>query len=419
MTTVGIRRGALLACLAVNFSVHGQTLFIHDATVYTMGVPPLLQRADILVREGRVSAVGRNLAAPEGGIVVEAAGQTVTPGFFAGITALGLEEISAEISTADQGLQWDRMRPEFDVTMAYNPNSSAIAVTRIEGYTWSLLGARRLGSIIGGTGRAVSLDGGYDAFLSQPVLFIGLGSATSALSGQSRAAQFMLLNQALVESQSPMAWSPDALLTTEGRRVLASFRESGTVVFDADRASDILQVVRFAAREHIRAVISGGAEAWMVADALAEAGVPVLLDALLNLPGNFDQIGARLDNAAILHDAGVAVAFSSRDESPHNARKLRQAAGVAVAYGLPFEAGLAGLTSIPAAIFELGQGAGTLTPGAPADLVIWSGDPLEVTSIASAVFIAGKPIPMVSRQTRLRDRYLPQNPTMPRAYIKP
>jgi imidazolonepropionase-like amidohydrolase len=86
---------------------------------------------------------------------------------------------------------------------------------------------------------------------------------------------------------------------------------------------------------------------------------------------------------------------------------------------LPFEAGLAGLTNIPAAIFELGEGVGTLTPGAPADLVIWTGDPLEVTSIASAVFIAGKRIPMVSRQTLLRDRYLPQNPAMPRAYIKP
>jgi hypothetical protein len=287
MRTQGISRLVLLTCLATSFSVPvlGQTLFIHDATVYTMGVPALLPRADILVLDGRVSAVGQDLAAPESGIVIDAAGRTVTPGLFAGITALGLEEISAEISTVDQGLQWDRMRPEFDVTPAYNPNSTAIPVTRIEGYTWALLGARRLGSIIGGTGRAVALDGGYDSFLSNPVLFIGLGSATSALSGQSRAAQFMLLSQALVESQSPMAWSPDALLTTEGRSVVARFRESGTVVFDADRASDILQVVQFAEREHIRAAIGGGAEAWMVADALAEAGVPVLVDPLLNLPG--------------------------------------------------------------------------------------------------------------------------------------
>ena len=103
----------------------------------------------------------------------------------------------------------------------------------------------------------------------------------------------------------------------------------------------------------------------------------------------------------------------------HNARKQRQAAGNAVANGLPWDAALAALTAVPADILGLDGGAGRIEPGSPADLVLWSGDPLEVTSAAEVVVINGKLMPMESRQTRLRDRYLPENPAMPRAYIKP
>jgi len=229
----------------------------------------------------------------------------------------------------------------------------------------------------------------------------------------------MLLNQALDEAGSAVAWTPDALLTAQGRQVLAGFNGSGVVLFDVERASDILQVLAFSAENNLNAVISGGTEAWMVADQLAESGVPVLLDPLMNLPVSFDQLGARLDNAAILYDAGVTIAFTAEGDSPHNARKLRQAAGIAVANGLPHEAALAGLTVNPASIFSLPAGYGTITPNTAANLVIWSGDPLEVTAIADQVVLNGKLIPMVSRQTLLRDRYLPENPGKPRAYIKP
>jgi imidazolonepropionase-like amidohydrolase len=155
----------------------------------------------------------------------------------------------------------------------------------------------------------------------------------------------------------------------------------------------------------------------MVADQLAEAGVPVLINALSNLPASFDEVGARLDNAALLNEAGVTVAFAGA--GTHQARKLRQLAGNAVANGLPYEAGLAAMTVSPAVIFALGDEYGSVEENSVADLVIWSGDPLEVTSAADQVIIAGKAVEMVSRQTLLRDRYLPQDPAMPRAYIKP
>jgi imidazolonepropionase-like amidohydrolase len=155
----------------------------------------------------------------------------------------------------------------------------------------------------------------------------------------------------------------------------------------------------------------------MVARQLAAAKVPVLLNPLVNLPGNFDRLGARLDNAALLEAAGVVVAISGAGS--HNARKQRQLAGNAVSYGLPYQAGIAALTSNPAQIFGVEDQQGSIRKDNTANVVLWSGDPLEVTSVAEIVIINGKLIPMESRQTKLRDRYLPVNPDMPRAYIKP
>jgi imidazolonepropionase-like amidohydrolase len=220
------------------------------------------------------------------------------------------------------------------------------------------------------------------------------------------------------EADNPPASNEARLLTRNGRNTLLAYSEDGMkTVFNADRASDILEVLRFANSYGLNPVISGGAEAWMVAEQLANAKVPVLLNPLDNLPGNFDKLGSRLDNAAILNAAGVMVAVSGA--GTHNARKQRQMAGNAVSYGLPHEAGIAALTSNPAMIFGLTDNQGMIKRNNAANVVLWSGDPLEVTSVAERVIINGKLIKMESRQTKLRDRYLPENPDMPRAYIKP
>lgn len=411
------RHLALLLCLTSTTIAGAQTLFINDATVHTMSSMAVIQKGDILIRDGRIQSVGTALTAPADAQVIEAEGRPVTPGFFAGITELGLVEISAVESSVDGGLSIEGLRPEFDVTSAYNPHSAAIPVTRIEGYTWSLLGAKRSGSIIGGQGQAVSLDGAYQSFIGDKILFIDVGADASGQSAGSRAAQWMLLDQAMAEAGSEVRWAPEPLLTVAGRKALAAYRTGRTVVFNVDRASDILQVIEFSTRHGLNSVISGGTEAWMVADQLAEAGVPVLINALSNLPGNFDQLGARMDNAAILNEAGVTIAFMGA--GTHQARELRQIAGNAVAYGLPYEAGLAAMTVSPAVIFTLGDKYGSIEENTIADLVIWSGDPLDVTAAADQVIIAGKTVEMISRQTLLRDRYLPVNPDMPRAYIKP
>ena len=411
-------RKLLVACvLAVPAQGWCDALFINDATVHTLGPRTVLQDADILVRDGRIHSLGTGLEPPADAVVIEAGGRPVTPGLFAGVTAHGLVEISMVEATADASLEETGMRPEFDVTAAYNPLSGPIPVTRIEGLTWAVLGASQADSIIGGQGRAVSFDDGWSSFMGAPVLYVSVGGGASGKSGGSRAAQWMLLEQALAEANSEMAWLPSPLLTPAGRKALAGFLEEGLVVFGADRASDIVQVLAFADKHGLNAAISGGAEAWMVADELAVAGVPVLLDPLANLPASFDRLGSRLDNAALLSEAGVTVVFSGA--GTHNARKQRQAAGNAVANGLPWETALAALTSAPAELFGLEPGFGRVEPGSPANLVLWSGDPLEVTTWAERVIIGGKPVDMVSRQTLLRDRYLEADATLPRAYVKP
>lgn len=410
----------ILILLAMNFSAtsaFAETLFINDATVYTMSSRSVLQNADILIRDGRIHSLGLDMEAPPDAAVIEANGRPVTPGLFAGITALGLVEITMVEESSDAGLALAGMRPEFNVTTAYNPWSTLLPVTRIEGFTWTLLGASRSGSIVGGQGRSVSLDGAYDSFMGDRVLFIDIGAAASAQSDGSRAGQWMLLDQAMTESGEEVSWIPEPLLTPAGREALASYRNGNTVVFNVNRASDILQVIAFAGEHGLNPVISGAAEGWMVAQQLAEAGVPVLLDPLANVPANFDTLGARLDNAALLHEAGVTIAFSGMGS--HQARKLRQAAGNAVANGLPWEAALAALTVNPATIFGIEPGYGTIDPGSGADIVIWSGDPLEVTTGADQVIINGRLVDMVSRQTLLLERYMEQDPPLPRAYIVP
>ncbi len=388
-----------------------QDVLIRGATVHTLTSQGTLKNTDVLVRGATIAAIGPGLAIPPGATVVEAKARELTPGLFGGLTNLGLEEISLESSTVDWTLNfkapaWEQQwRPELDVVQAFNPRSTLIPVARIEGITWTMLAPAGGDSIIGGQGTAVVLDGRYDAALrGSGSLFVSMGSAGAQQAGGTRAAEFMLLEQAIREARAPGPVGEGSLLHAAGREAMARYLAGGRVVFQVDRASDILAVIGFARRNGMKPVIAGGSEASLVAKELALADVPVILDPLKDLPSDFDHLGASLDNAARLHHAGVRIAFSSGDN--HNARLIRQLAGNAAAHGLPNEAALAAITSNPAEIFGLGAGRGHIASGQAADLVLWSADPLEVTTLADQVWIAGHPVDMRTRQTELRDRYV-------------
>jgi hypothetical protein len=401
---------ALLSCATL---ANAQTVLIRGATVHTVAEQGVLNNTDVLIRDGKIAAIGSGLGAPSDATSVDAKGRALTPGLFGGLSGIGAEEVTLEPTTADAGvilnapafeMQW---RPEFDVTAAYNARSVLVPIARIEGLTWTMLAPASAegGTFVPGQGAAVTLDGRYDAVLNgSRSLFINLGGNANAMSAGSRAAQWMLLDQAIRETRSPNQ-DEHRLLHAAGREALARYLAGGRVVFNVARAADIRRAIAFAKRNGMKPVIAGGSEAWVVADELAREKVPVLLDALENLPYTFDGIGARLDNAALLHRAGVRIAFTQFNEG-HNSRKVRQLAGNAVAHGLPKDAALAALTVQPAEIFGLASERGRIARGQVADLVLLSGDPLEVTSAADQVWIAGKPVNMRSRQTELRDRYL-------------
>lgn len=400
---------AAVLLLAVAGGAQAQDLLIRNATVHTAGARGSLERTDVLVRGGVISAVGSALSAPASVVVVEADGRPLTPALFGGITEIGIEEVSGEASTVDSHVELGQqpLRPEFDVTLAYNPASILVPVARVEGIGYTALGATTGGGFVAGQGGVVRLDGSADP-IGPRALYLRLGAAAAELTGQSRAAQWMLLQQMVDEARGRVAAdSPHALLTPAGRRTLASYLDGrGRIIVEVDRASDIRQLLRWAQREKVRIAIAGGAEAWQLASALAQADVPVFVDALANLPANFDQIGATLRNAARLRQAGVAVSFSQRGDASHNARKIRQLAGNAVAHGLPWADALAGLTSVPARVLGVEDRVGSIEPGKLADLVLWEGDPLDVAHYAEQVWLGGRPMPMRSRQTELRDRYL-------------
>jgi len=420
---------AVALCTA-SMAAPAQNVLFRDAKVHTGTARGTLQHTDVLVQGGRIRAVGTGLVAPADTPTIEAQNRSLTPALFGGITDIGLEEVSGEQATVDETLALGAaskqmtVRPEFDVTLAFNPESVLIPVARVEGIGWTLLGAGTAegGSIVAGLGGVMRLDRSVDP-IGPRALFLRIGGDVAELTGNSRAAQWMLLDQLIDEVRGRIA--PDshaALLTPAGRATLAKYLSGGgRVMVDADRAADIRQLLRWSARHGLRIAVVGGAEAWKLAPQLAAAKVPVFVNPLANLPANFDEIGARMDNAALLRAAGVQVGFAQSGDASHNARKIRQLAGNAVAAGLPWDAGLAGITSVPADAPGVGNGIGRIAPGQRADLVLWSGDPLEVSSLALQVWMDGRGMPMVSRQTELRDRYMhpltsPQQGGLPRAY---
>jgi len=409
------RLGIAIILSIFSLTAAGQNLLITNATVHTGFDEAVIKSADILIRNGTIVTIDDSITVNGQTPILDAAGRHVTGALFAGATVSGISEVEAVREAVDSeynALFTDIMHPEFDVRTAFNPHSSVIPITRIEGFSYSLLSATRGDRSITGQGGLVRFDGGYDSFEGKTVVFVEVSGHAARTVGGSRAVHWMLLQQAFSERQRNAELD---LLTPIGQKTLQDVSRNGIFVFSANRASDIMQVLAFAAQHAIDVVIHGGREAWLVADALAQTDTPVMLNALDNLPSDFDSLGARLDNAALLHQAGVSIMFSSGET--HNARKVRQLAGSAVANGLPLEAAIAALTTTPAQIFS-GRPRG-IKKGSLGDLVIWSGDPVEVTTLAEQVVMGGRLDPMVSRQTKLRDRYGTTTPTLPRAYVKP
>jgi len=400
--------------------------------VVTVSRAGTLEGATVLIDGGMITAVGPDVAVPAGYRVIDASGRWVTPGLMQADSRLGVEEVELEASTTDYqvntgGTGESAIAPffaAFDLSYGINPNTPLIEIERIEGLTRAAVLPAPGRSVFAGQGALIHLGDGMDIVTRPRAAMVAyIGETGADATGGARGAAMVYLRAALREAER-FARDGDAALPRRERdsilprldaEALGPVVEGETpLILGASRASDILQVIALKKDfPHLRPVVLGADEGWMVADQMAAASVPAIVDPLQNLPVTFSQLGATLANAGRMSRKGVVVAIvggggeiGPGNARTHNARLLTQAAGVAVAHGMDWDAALSAITLNPARIFGIDDDVGTLEPGKDADVVVWDGDPLELMSSPTAVIVRGEPVPLVSRQTRLRDRYL-------------
>jgi len=305
-------------------------------------------------------------------------------------TQLGVVEVGLEASTRDHEAS-DAVQAALRVVDAYDPTSTLIPVQRAAGIT---------SAVVAPTGGLISGQAGYVrlAGRTQQDAVVDFDSAMIAAfrHGSSRATSLLQLRELLDDARriepNTHAWERyRPAVDGVGRLDMGALKSvaSGALplAVHAHRAADLEALMRWTDDTAVELIVIGGAEAWMVAEPLAERGIPVVIDPLSYGPGGFDQVGARPDNGALLADAGVSVVLSTF--STHNARTLRQVAGNAVRGGMLHADALSAITSAPAHAFGQ-QDRGTIEVGAVADLVLWSGYSLELSSSVRAVFVDGK-----------------------------
>ena len=375
-----------------------------------------IENATIVIRGERIVSVGAGAAAPAGATLIDATGMIITPGLIAPMTAIGLAEIELEDSTMDtapEGDDADAIRAAFTAADGYNPLSTLIPVARLGGVTTAI--STPEGGLVPGTSSWVDLAGrdpSSSVREAQLALHISLTDSGISAGGGARGTAIgrlrALFDDARLYARSRAGYDRGQFRDTDVSRQdldrvgLALAGRIPTVI-RVSRAADILRVLELGREYGLRLVISDAEEGWMVADRIAAASVPVIVQALVNAPSTFSSLHSRYDNAALLSRAGVRVVLMS--PGAWDVRNLRQEAGNAVRWGMDPDAALAAITSVPAQVFGMDADYGTVAPGKVASLVVWSGDPFELTTSPMHVLVRGRDMPLRSRQTLLFERY--------------
>lgn len=405
------------AVLAVAPPAWADDILVKNARLYTLSAQGTLEGADLLIRDGLIAAIGRNL--PEKGArVIDGTGLQVTPGLMDSYANFGLMEIGRVSHSSDYLATDKRYGAAFDITPAINFSSTLMPQNRIHGLTHAIVRPVSYRLAFAGQGSAVRLGGSREARIIERNLavYATYGADSSKYVGGSRATAFMRLRHAFREAA---AFEGSRLPPEDIQVLIALLKREKPLVVHVHRADDIRALLALQAEFGFGLVIAGASESWMVADKLAAAKVPVIVNPMNNIPSTFDRLGARLDVATLLHEKGVTVILSFvYVEHDYKAFLVRQVAGVAVAHGLPAIEAMKAMTVTPAEVFGFADRYGTLEVGKRADVVVWDGDPLELLTSATHVFIGGEVMPRAARSTRLRDRYRDLNAPEPNWYRK-
>ena len=404
-------------------SALAQDYFISDAKLVTNTSKGIMENADVIIRAGKITQIGADLTAPAGVEFINAEGRWVTPGLFAPFSRLGLMDIGGEDVTNDASSGDSETSISELASDSFNPKAVFVANTRRMGVTHAVISPSAAGdSIFGGTGAIINLSGAYDSIeIPRAFVHVQLGESGTRRAGGSRAAALQQLRSALNDAQAyPSRYQGpedgDALSRQDAKALVGAARGDMPLLISANRAMDMLNIISLKNDyKNLDIIILGAAEAWQIADQLAAADIKVMVDPHENLPSSFDSIGARLDNVVILDKAGVDYAITNASAlGIQRPATLAQHAGNAVGNGLSWNKAFAAITVTPAKWFGL---EGSLSNGEAANLVVWDGDPLNVTSAPTHMLINGEQQSLKSRQTALRDRYNPtSNDTRPHKY---
>jgi imidazolonepropionase-like amidohydrolase len=403
-----------LAVVVMAGPAGAQSVAITGGKVFPVSGPPI-DNATVLIIDGKITAVGSNVAVPAGIARIDARGHWVTPGLINASTRLGLVEIAMVDDTNDASAKGDRqVSAGFRSWEGLNPASVLWGPARNAGITSvvSLPG----GGLIGGQAALVdTMDTGLPGLVRKAPVAMVANFGEPAAGGTQARGELLMRMRELLEDARAFASRREAF-ENAGTRAFAVGRvhlEALAAVLagrmpllaSADRATDIEAALDLAAEYKFRVIIQGGAGAWQVADRLAKSGVPVLTGALDSIPASFASLGARQENAALLRKAGVPVVLIAEEGETFRARTLRQHAGNAVAYGLPWDDALRAVTLTPAEVFGVADSVGSLQAGRDGNVVVWDGDPFEFATRATHVLIRGRDARTTSREDLLIERY--------------
>jgi imidazolonepropionase-like amidohydrolase len=428
-----VKAALSLVALAAAFAgpATAETIAVTGGTVAIGDGSQPIPNGVVVIANGRIVAAGAGIAVPAGARIVDATGKWVAAGIVTGNTTIGILDGYGLPETNDTKGKDSPFSAAIDIAPAINSSGPAIANDRMTGVTRAFVVPSAGNTIFAGQGAVIDLGADLDP-VTRPRAFqyVELGEDASESGGGSRPAAHVLLRAALAAARDPSQATladKQSLITKQDAAALKPVIDGRVpLLVHAERASDIRAALALKAEyPSLKMVLVGVTEGWRVAGEIAAAHVPVIAAALADLPEKFETLAATQSNVGRMMKAGVTVAISTigASEGPYNSY-LSQYAGNLVALGkIPGAAGLdwgaafATITSKPAQAIGMDNEIGSLRPGRRADVVIWDGDPLELTSEPTAVYIDGVAQPMVSRQTRLRERYLdPREGTLPKAY---
>lgn len=410
-------RLALLASvlwLPVATPAAAQTIALIGGKVFPVSSPPI-EHGTVVIVDGTITAVGADITIPAGAQRIDVTGAWVTPGFINAATALGVVEVDAVEPTNDASAKGDRgVAAAFRVWDALNPASELWTPARQDGITHAVV--LPAGGFVGGQAALVeTFEGPVAQMVRKAPVGITVDLTDRDDAGVGSRGELLLRLRELVDTAKRYALggpgfeSPQLQALWAGRIHLRALvpvvKGELPLLVHAERAADIEALLALAREYSLKVMIYGGGEAWKVAADLAAAKVPVLTGGLANLPVTFDQLGATLENAARLQQAGVRLVITSDGENNFKVRTIRQHAGNAVANGLPWADALRAVTLTPAEVFGVAAKMGSLQPGREANIVIWDGDPFELATRAKHVFVRGRESAERSREQLLVERY--------------